>query len=326
VPDEKPRTRVRSLRERASRRVQFPRVIGYRFELPAERLEATFGPEAKLVLSMRDTPAQTAMSSIMGERVIHSLDHLRAHREQEVAFWLGRHVLQRYFREKDGTLQSWVFPQVLAIAKRWLAEHVTLSDDTFPQLLLLSQHGSNAADKIYRSIVKAHEGEAHVVPIFHPDGSVGTTNGVDFVTARPTYLTREDKCHISHVVADTESWEQKVAQALEDMDEVEAYVKNHNIGFTIPYAIDGIERRYYPDFIARVQHEELGRLNLVLEVTGQREQDKATKVDTAQKLWVPAVNNDGGHGLWAFVEVTDPWNAKDVIRKALERLATAGKS
>jgi len=230
------------------------------------------------VLSMRDTPAQTAMSSIMGERVIHSLDHLRAHREQEVAFWLGRHVLQRYFREKDGTLQSWVFPQVLAIAKRWLAEHVTLSDDTFPQLLLLSQHGSNAADKIYRSIVKAHEGEAHVVPIFHPDGSVGTTNGVDFVTARPTYLTREDKCHISHVVADTESWEQKVAQALEDMDAVEAYAKNHNLGFTIPYTIDGIDRRYYPDFIARVQHGVLGTLNLVLEVTGQREQDKAAKV------------------------------------------------
>ncbi|WP_437515157.1 BPTD_3080 family restriction endonuclease [Sorangium sp. So ce1099] len=326
LPEDKPRTHVRALRERASRRVKFPRVIGYRFELPTERLEAKFGPEARLVLTTRDTPTQTEMSSIMGERVIHSLDHLRAHREQEVAFWLGRHVLQRYFREKDGSLQSWLFPQVLAIAKRWLAECVTLSDDTFPQLLLLSQYGSNAADKIYRSIVTAHDGEAHVLPVFHPDGAVGTTDGVDFVTARPTYLTREDKCHISHVVADTESWEQKVAQALEDMDEVEAYAKNHNLGFTIPYTIDGIERRYYPDFITEVRHEALGPLHLVLEVTGQREQDKAAKVETAQKLWVPAVNNDGRHGLWAFVEVTDPWNAKDVIRRALGRLATAGKS
>jgi type III restriction enzyme len=30
-------------------------------------------------------------------------------------------------------------------------------------------------------------------------------------------------------------------------------------------------------------------------------------------LWVPAVNNHGGFGRWAFVEVTDPWDAWGVI-------------
>jgi predicted AAA+ superfamily ATPase len=34
------------------------------------------------------------------------------------------------------------------------------------------------------------------------------------------HATRADKCHVSHVVADTESWEQKMAQTLEDMTEV----------------------------------------------------------------------------------------------------------
>ena len=32
---------------------------------------------------------------------------------------------------------------------------------------------------------------------------------------------------------------------------------------------------------------------------------------------VPAVNNDGRFGRWAFVEVTDPWDAKKTIRAAL---------
>ena len=54
-------------------------------------------------------------------------------------------------------------------------------------------------------------------------------------------------------MADTESWEQKVAQTLEDMDEVFAYVKNQNLGFTIPYTLNGEEHNYHPDFIAVIE-------------------------------------------------------------------------
>jgi hypothetical protein len=37
---------------------------------------------------------------------------------------------------------------------------------------------------------------------------------------------------------------------LEGMPEVVRYVKNHNLGFTIPYTLNGEERQYIPDFIA----------------------------------------------------------------------------
>jgi type III restriction enzyme len=49
---------------------------------------------------------------------------------------------------------------------------------------------------------------------------------VDFDTTRPVFVTSAEKCHISHVVADTDSWEQRMAVALEDMPEVIRYVKN----------------------------------------------------------------------------------------------------
>jgi type III restriction enzyme len=75
-------------------------------------------------------------------------------------------------------------------------------------------------------------------------------NYVDFDTTRPVHVTRADKCHVSHVVADTDSWEQKMAQTLEDTTEVIRYVKNHNPGFTIPYTINGEEHQYHPDFVA----------------------------------------------------------------------------
>jgi type III restriction enzyme len=58
-------------------------------------------------------------------------------------------------------------------------------------------------------------------------------------------------------------------------------------------------------------------LNLIVEVSGEPRRDKAAKVATARNLWVPAVNNDGRFGRWAFIEVTDPWDAKNTIRAAM---------
>lgn len=106
---------------------------------------------------------------------------------------------------------------------------------------------------------------------------------------------------------------------LEDMDEVICYVKNHNLGFTIPYTINGEERNYIPDFIVRLEdgHGPDDPLNLIIEVTGRKMKDKQAKVSTAKNLWVPAVNNHGGFGPWAFLEIRDPWDAKNAVRSFL---------
>ena len=42
--------------------------------------------------------------------------------------------------------------------------------------------------------------------------------------------------------------------------------------------------------------------------------DKAAKTDTTRTLWVPAVNNHGGFGRWAFLEIDDPWDMKNAAR------------
>lgn len=54
-------------------------------------------------------------------------------------------------------------------------------------------------------------------------------------------------------------------------------------------------------------------MNLIVKATGEARKDKAAKVTTARTLWVPAVNNHGGFSRWAFVEVTDPWDAQQTI-------------
>lgn len=227
-------------------------------------------------------------------------------------------------------------PQALRIAREWMAACVHCKDGAFKQLMLFREVAHNASDKIYRAIARSYEGEERVLPILRPYEYVGMTRFVDFDTTKPTYTTRADKCHISHVAADTDSWEQKMAKVLEDMPEVECYVKNQNLGFTIPYTIDGVQKDYYPDFIEILKRplsaNESWRgegdggwgaldprpstlLHLVLEIAGHRKTDKIAKVETAKTLWVPAVNNHGGLGEWAFAEISDPWDCVEQIRE-----------
>jgi hypothetical protein len=47
--------------------------------------------------------------------------------------------------------------------------------------------------------------------------------------------------------------------------------------------------------------------------------EKKDKVATARTLWVPAINNHGGFGRWAFIEISDPRNAKNLIRASLKK-------
>ena len=219
-------TRVRALAERIACEIRFPRLHGYRYEVADEGLAAKFSDDSKLTLSTADVPTKTEVTSIFGEENVHTLDDLKRKRENEVTFWLAKLTLERYFKDDGGHVKPWLFPQLLNIAKRWLSECLTYKDNTFPQLLLLSEHAHDAADRIYNAIVSSTNGASVLKPILPDYNQVGSTKHVDFDTSRPVYVTREDKCHVSHVVADTESWEQKMAQALEDMEEVVAYVKN----------------------------------------------------------------------------------------------------
>jgi type III restriction enzyme len=105
-----------------------------------------------------------------------------------------------------------------------------------------------------------------------------------------------------------------------------AYVKNQGIGFRIPYTHEGRPGNYFPDLIVKLDD---GRgpadpLNLVLEVSGQKKKEKASKVQTARTMWVPGVNNLDASGRWDFLEVdgSNLHKTKAEIRRLLaERIS-----
>jgi len=322
-------TRVRALEDRIGSEITFPRLVGYRFDFGTERLRADFTQDSVLSLSTADLPTITESMPIVGVGSIQTLADLEAVRLNTVTFELTKHLIETKFRDDDQNLKPWLFPQLLAITKRWLSECLVLKDHTSPQLLLLAGLKHDAADRIYLSIVRANDGPSTLKPMLRPYDAIGSTRYVSFDTAKPVYGTDREKCHINYVVADTESWEQKMAQVLEGMDEVEKYVKNQNLDFTIPYEINGESRQYVPDFIACIDdgHGPDDLLNLIVEVSGLPKKDKLVKVETAETMWIPAVRNHGGFGRWAFVQVEDPWNAEQSIRGLLtSRQQAAGNT
>ncbi len=310
-------TRVRALPERAHLKISFPHILGYRFEFGSEKLEAKFSEDSKMLLSPEELPTETENAPIVGESSIHTLG-LNELRINSVIFQVAIEVLERYFNTDEDNQKPWLFPQILSITKNWFDTCLDLKDNAFPQMLWVTKWKKMASEKIYRAIVPSTDSGSRIKPIVRNFDPIGTTDYVDFDTTKNCYQTDSEKCHISHVVADTESWEQKMASVLESMKEVICYAKNHKLGFVIPYSLEGSEHSYVPDFVARIRLGDEEELNLVIEVTGEKKKDKAAKVDTAKNLWVPAVNNHGGFGRWAFIEIRDPWTGKAEIREFLE--------
>jgi type III restriction enzyme len=98
------------------------------------------------------------------------------------------------------------------------------------------------------------------------------------------------------------------------------YVKNHSLGFEVPYRLGGEAHSYRPDFIVIVDdgHSEDDPLNLVVEIKGYRGEDAAAKKDTMDTYWVPGVNHLGTYGRWAFAEFGDVYEMQDDFAKEIE--------
>jgi len=285
--------------------VRFPRVIGYRYEVPPDKLAAKFGPAHKMKLTTEEIATLVVSAPKFGKSDILTLDEWKAVRPQTVVFELATHLQQHHFKG-----QVWLFPQLLAIVREWFGDpdgdspNVDYGDETFPGLLLFDQKKHEAAEKIRHAIIAASGGTQRLRAELQDTDRIGTTVGVTFDTVKKVWPADAAKCHLNLVPEDS-GWESDFVERIERMDEVKAYVKNQNLGFTIPYTCEGRPGNYYPDYILKLDdgHGDNDLLHLIVEVTGEKKKEKAAKVQTAETLWVPAVNNERAFGRWAFLEI-----------------------
>jgi len=108
-------TRVRAIEDRRACEITFPRVTGYRYDIASEHLTATFGPDARYVLSTESIATITELRPIVGEESVHTLDDLKTRRVNEVAFRLAKLTLERYFpAEPDDTGEAALSERAIA--------------------------------------------------------------------------------------------------------------------------------------------------------------------------------------------------------------------
>jgi type III restriction enzyme len=307
---------VQSVPDRSALRIEFPRLTGYRYEMPTDRLDATFDASSILELSTKDVATRTEVDPIVGERGIHAID-LKDQRLKTVVFAVAKRTLDNHFRDEDGGDRPWLFPQLARITERWIHESVEpyMKDGAFIQMLLFAEWSHAAADRIRQAIYAGTRGEKRLVPVLRPYEPIGSTDDVRFETTKTCYETT--KSHLNLVPQDS-GWESKLADVLEHLPEVVSYAKNQGLNFKIPYIYEGRAGNYVPDFLIRLRDQASTGpddvLTLVLEVSGEPKPAKKAKVATAEHFWTDAVNNWGGLGRWAFLEVTDPWDAEHLIR------------
>jgi len=191
APPQPPREtiRVKAVRpERDTLEIRFPRVAGYRVELPEERLTAEFTDDSVLELTPDLVgPSITKNAGIIGEDVDLSLEHLQDLRRSTLLFHITQRLLYTRWRNPGEEPRLHLFGQLKGIAKQWLDTCLICKGGTYPAQLLYQELADMACERITAGITRALVGEQPVTAVLDPYNPVGSREC--------TYGTHHRRCH-----------------------------------------------------------------------------------------------------------------------------------
>jgi type III restriction enzyme len=222
--------------ERDALEIRFPRVEGYRVELPEERLDAVFTADSTLELTPALVgPSITRNAGIIGEAVDMDLKHLDRERFSSVLFHVTQRLLESKFRDPGDHPKLHLFGQLKRITKQWMEQHLVCKGDTYPGLLRYQELADLACNKIVAGITNRFVGERPIKALLDPYNPVGSTNHVRFNTSKTDlWQASSERSHVNWVVLDSD-WEGEFCRVAEAHPLVCAYVKNTGLGFEVPY-------------------------------------------------------------------------------------------
>ncbi len=323
APPQPPREtiHVKAIRpERDALEIHFPRVTGYRVELPEERLTAEFNEDSILELTPKLVgPSVTQNAGIIGEAVDLSLVHTGDLRHSTLLFHLTQRLLYTKWRDPGEEPKLHLFGQLKRITKQWLDKYLDCKGGTYPAQLMYQELADMACSRITMAITQAEQNKNRPIKaLLDPYNPTGSTANVSFNTSKTErWETNALKSHINWVILDSD-WEAEFCRVAESHENVIAYVKNHSLGLEAPYRYGSQIRQYRPDFIVHINdgHEDI--LNLIVEIKGYRGEDAKEKKLTMDTYWVPGVNNLGKYGRWDFIEFTDVFAMQHDFAKKVE--------
>jgi type III restriction enzyme len=305
--------------ERDALEIQFPRVQGYRVELPNERLEAKFNQDSILILTPDLVgPSITNNAGIVGEDVDLNLKYLEDVRQSTVLFQLTKRLLYTHYRDPDKDPELHLFGQLKRITKQWLDTCLICKGGTYPAQLIYQELADMACQRIHTGITRHFEGSQPIRAVLDPYNPIGSSLFVNFYTSKADrWQTDARKCHVNWVVLDSD-WEAELCRVVESHPRVRTYIKNQGLGLEVPYRYGSLMRKYFPDFIVQLDDGHEDPLNLIVEIKGYRGEDAKEKKATMETYWVPGVNYLKTYGRWAFLELKDVYTIQTQFAAKVE--------
>ena len=177
---------VRAVRpERDALEIRFPRVAGYRVELPDERLRVAFTKDSALELTPDLVgPSITLNQGIIGEGVDLNLIHTGDLRRSTLLFYLTQRLLYMKWRDPGEEPKLHLFGQLKRITKQWLDDYLVCKGGTYPAQLMYQELADMACERITAAITRAEIGSRPVKAVLDPYNPTGSTSHVNFNTSK----------------------------------------------------------------------------------------------------------------------------------------------
>ena len=340
---ERPEWVVNRLADREHLEIHFPVVTGYRLERATSKLTlpASLEPYG-LALASAVAPTKTIAQDILSEHgkptgVSTTIATATSARVRTALYQIASRttdLLQSDAESKEPKRKACLFARVVPIVERWLSLQ-GMMPETREQVdaLLTDPHASALPRRIADDCVQMDGDAGGPVPMFDRgapadgSGTAGFRTRLKLEHRYPTGDGSRTRKSILDRAACHSAQETVLARALDRHSDVEAWVRNYKLGWTIPWYNPLTTRMhdYEPDFVARLRTDRPDAPEdlLVIEFKGAADADAARKRDTLEHWWTKALNRCAGPAgrLWTPVWITQ----EELIGNELDAAVSAAR-
>jgi len=202
----------------------------------------------------------------------------------------------------SGRGKTTLFRSAVKTVQEW-AQHPNVGIQDLKPLLADGRHRHHAVIAILDACDFITSDSARCARLANPRAVLDTSN-VDFTTTL-SEIERATKSEVSHAACHTRH-EALTAGALDKQSRVVRWVRNFQLGWTIPYWRDGAWARYEPDFVAVLDDG----TNLIIECKQVWNNKANSTVEYTKEHWIPSIAGTtelpDSLRKWAYAVIDDP--------------------
>ncbi len=276
----KPRTRVHTMERRQDWRVGWPQAVEYIRTAPQGHFSLQPQRVRKWSPRPSSTPTMVLNQGVVGEaEIISPVRHDL--RDRTALLKVAEALVGEVGGERARYGRTSLFRSAIKAVRQWASHpNVNLAD---LRVLLADPNKLQAAkEQILDACEFGEEPSGRRARLTRPP--LHDTAGIDFETTLLHVLAEPQKSELSHAACHS-MLEYETARALDGNSRVVRWVRNFQLGWTIPYWRQGAWARYEPDFVAVLDNH----TNLIIECKGAWDDKSTLAAEYTRDHWIPSI-------------------------------------